>query len=148
LPIDGGSPRVTALPATATGASDATGGIFTCYVLVATAGGAALGNTDVLCAIPGAGSFLAAGPSAAQSSAARPMARERPEAAVARLRARAEAAGAGGRGRDGAAGRDQIERLRQAVRAAIRQAAPAPAPPRPAPPPTPRPRPTPVPRGG
>jgi photosystem II stability/assembly factor-like uncharacterized protein len=53
VPLDGSAPRFQSLPGTATSAMDNTTNIPTCYVLFPSAAGIDLGQSDVLCGIPG-----------------------------------------------------------------------------------------------
>jgi hypothetical protein len=53
IPLDGSPQGMVPLPAVATRAMHETGGIPTCYAVLAMTGAAVTGNSDVLCAIPG-----------------------------------------------------------------------------------------------
>lgn len=52
-PLNGAPSRRTIFHGSATTGADATGGISTCYALLAADGAIALGNSDALCAVPG-----------------------------------------------------------------------------------------------
>jgi hypothetical protein len=56
-PMNGNPPYQIDLPSGATAATDPTGGIVICYVLVAKSGDAAIGVTNALCGVPGFSSF-------------------------------------------------------------------------------------------
>jgi hypothetical protein len=64
IPMTGGAVRPIALTATATAATDATGGAMTCYLLAAMNGATTTGVTDILCGVPGVALF----PTAARSA--------------------------------------------------------------------------------
>jgi hypothetical protein len=53
VPFDGSPVRQRTLAASATSVTDDTGGIATCYVLLAMAGSALAGNSDAVCGVPG-----------------------------------------------------------------------------------------------
>jgi hypothetical protein len=54
IPMNGAPARASVLGANEVTATDPTGGVPTCYLLVAASGTTPIGNTDILCAVPGA----------------------------------------------------------------------------------------------
>jgi hypothetical protein len=58
VPMNGTGPRFVPLEGSVTSITDATGGVPTCYVLVAASESTVVGSTDVLCAVPGASKSL------------------------------------------------------------------------------------------
>jgi glucose/arabinose dehydrogenase len=97
LPLDGRPARYQPLAAGTTSATDATGGAFTCYLLVA---GTLFGqfNTDLACGLPGVSTLgttaaIAAPPSTASTEQARAQAEQRLERQRERLRPRLEQLG-------------------------------------------------------
>ena len=60
LPLNGAPAYFKPLGANAVTTTDPTGGVPTCYLLVASSGSAPMGNTDILCAVPGVSNLGAA----------------------------------------------------------------------------------------
>jgi hypothetical protein len=61
IPLDGSPQGLVQLPAVARRAMHGTGGVPTCYVVLALTGAAVTGNSDVVCAIPGRSTLRARG---------------------------------------------------------------------------------------
>jgi hypothetical protein len=68
IPLNGTPQSGTWLPAVATRAMDETGGNPTCYAVLAMAGSTAIGNSDIVCAIPGQSALTSAAPLVAAST--------------------------------------------------------------------------------
>ena len=81
VPFDGRPPRVTWLPVSASSATDATGGVFTCYQLhaVYSTGSA---QTDLVCGLPGVAQFPATAAEAGPAQGRARGAAATPEAAA------------------------------------------------------------------